>query len=639
MSFPSSIHPANPTVPQRATPSSRFARLQGRRFWALPLGLLVAFAAYVVLLETSPASPITQRQVISESGQIISLLFVMSLCWRASAQTPPGRARWAWRCFGLAFATYTVAETIFGYEGIVIFAGQSTPTPTLADAFYLPFYPLMATGLLLLPAARLTESSRVRAIVEACITAGALLGLGLIYLISPYFQGGTPPFTLAVLVAYPIGDSILIVALILLVTRGVEPNYRPIFFWLIAGLLSFIYADVAFDYWSLQNTYAVGAINVDPFWALGELTMSLAPLSYLVYGNQANPTWGWLKRLALSAPTSSLVASVQRSLLPYVSVIVLVGLLVVNQPPMRGGGLYSALEALTLVVVLLIIVRQILIGRDLVDAQVANARARQLDDLKNQFITSVNHELRTPLMTMQAYIELLRTRHEDIVVMDRGRLIEEVGQTSDALVDLVQSILEVRQVDQGAADSARETVQIQPALDKAIALINPREGRMVERVLRVHAPYGLAILGDATHLQQILTNLLSNAIKYSAPGTEIEVTAEWAGPSKVAHGRRRGGRPMVEIVVRDQGLGIPPDEAPLLFNRFVRLPRDLASKVVGSGLGLYLCRTLAEAMEGQIWVESSGVPGEGSAFHVLLPAAQAEARTAAQARPPMQLAR
>jgi hypothetical protein len=78
---------------------------------------------------------------------------------------------------------------------------------------------------------------------------------------------------------------------------------------------------------------------------------------------------------------------------------------------------------------------------------------------------------------------------------------------------------------------------------------------------------------------------------------------------------------MVDLIVRDHGFGIPPDEAPLLFNRFVRLPRDLASNVVGSGLGLYLCRTLTEAMDGQIWVESTGVPGEGSAFHVVLPAA------------------
>ncbi len=82
----------------------------------------------------------------------------------------------------------------------------------------------------------------------------------------------------------------------------------------------------------------------------------------------------------------------------------------------------------------------------------------------------------------------------------------------------------------------------------------------------------------------------------------------------------------VEIRVRDYGLGIPPDQIPLLFNRFVRLPRDLASSVVGSGLGLYLCRVMTESMGGTIRVESSGVEGEGSTFFVRLPLAPAQPR-------------
>ena len=78
---------------------------------------------------------------------------------------------------------------------------------------------------------------------------------------------------------------------------------------------------------------------------------------------------------------------------------------------------------------------------------------------------------------------------------------------------------------------------------------------------------------------------------------------------------------MVEIAVRDYGLGIPPDQIPLLFQRFVRLPRDLASTVIGNGLGLFLCRELAEAMDGHIRVESTGVAGEGATFYLSLPLA------------------
>lgn len=78
--------------------------------------------------------------------------------------------------------------------------------------------------------------------------------------------------------------------------------------------------------------------------------------------------------------------------------------------------------------------------------------------------------------------------------------------------------------------------------------------------------------------------------------------------------------------MRDYGLGVPPDQISLLFQRFVRLPRDLASTVSGNGLGLYLCRLLTEAMHGKIWLESTGVEGEGTTVILQLPAPPAVAK-------------
>lgn len=75
---------------------------------------------------------------------------------------------------------------------------------------------------------------------------------------------------------------------------------------------------------------------------------------------------------------------------------------------------------------------------------------------------------------------------------------------------------------------------------------------------------------------------------------------------------------MVEITIRDHGYGIPPDKQPLLFNRFVRLERDLASSIPGNGLGLFLCKQLVESMGGRIWLESSGIEGDGTTVHILL---------------------
>jgi signal transduction histidine kinase len=140
------------------------------------------------------------------------------------------------------------------------------------------------------------------------------------------------------------------------------------------------------------------------------------------------------------------------------------------------------------------------------------------------------------------------------------------------------------------------------------------------------------------HLQQVLTNLLSNAIKYSTPGTAVTLIARpfVEKTSRFMLLSSTPKRQMVEITVHDEGLGIPPEQIPFLFRRFVRLPRDIASKVRGTGLGLYLCRLFVEAMGGVIWVESSGVPGEGSTFYLRLPVQPTEPLTSTQPHPAVQ---
>jgi signal transduction histidine kinase len=254
---------------------------------------------------------------------------------------------------------------------------------------------------------------------------------------------------------------------------------------------------------------------------------------------------------------------------------------------------------------------------------VAHARAQRLDTLKAQFITHINHELRTPIMTLQGYIDYLRLGRKRLPEQEIDRSLEKASQTADTLVDLLTSVLDIRRIE--ADDSfAAEPVPVRAALDRAMALIDPRVSEGAIRDLRIQIPDGLTAWGDRVRTQQILTNLLSNALKYSPSETPIEVSAQLisAPTARQRLGRRRAesARDQVEIVVRDYGQGIPPDQLPLLFNRFVRLPRDLASNVAGTGLGLYLCRVFAQGMGGNITAESSGVLGEGTAFILRLPA-------------------
>jgi signal transduction histidine kinase len=261
--------------------------------------------------------------------------------------------------------------------------------------------------------------------------------------------------------------------------------------------------------------------------------------------------------------------------------------------------------------------------QELGDLRVAVARARQLDELKDQFISSVNHELRTPVMALQGYVELYRLAGSQLPPDEQAELITRASEAGKDLVALINSILDARRLDQGADEFTPEMVTLRTALESAIRLVDAGQGDSELRDLHVSIPDGLAIWGEQTRLRQILTNLLSNALKYSPPGSPIEVTATIRDEETRTHPRGSDAhdRSTVEIAVRDHGLGIPPDQIPLLFNRFVRLPRDLASNVVGNGLGLYLCAVFAQAMKGRIWVESTGVKGEGATFFVSLPLA------------------
>jgi signal transduction histidine kinase len=257
----------------------------------------------------------------------------------------------------------------------------------------------------------------------------------------------------------------------------------------------------------------------------------------------------------------------------------------------------------------------------------AYERAQQLDGLKAQFITHINHELRTPIMTLQGYVEYLRLGHTSLPDGEIDSALQRAGHTADTLVTLLNNILDIRRIETNQI-SAPQAVRVRAALDAALPLVDPRLGGGSMRDLRLAIPDEQVVWGDPVAIQQILVNLLANALKYSSPGTAVEVSACIVEEDLPAARRsplrpwRRGAvmaHAVGEIGVRDYGHGIPPDQIPLLFNRFARLPRDLASKVGGSGLGLYLCRVFAEAMGGTIHVESTGVEGEGSIFRLRLP--------------------
>lgn len=239
----------------------------------------------------------------------------------------------------------------------------------------------------------------------------------------------------------------------------------------------------------------------------------------------------------------------------------------------------------------------------------AYEQQRHLNELKNQFILNVNHELRSPLTVISGYLSLLIDRHDRFDKTAQVNFLKNALRSCNELQTLTNDVLDTITLSRQKERLPMENIAIAVVAREAVEHINILWNQP-ERT-RLDIPDEIVARGNLPCLRQILRNLLSNAYKYSPENTPITIRAMTSGekPSEVC------------ISVQDAGPGIPPDQIPLLFGQFVRLPRDLAGSVRGSGLGLHICKSLVEAMGGRIWVESSGIVGEGSRFCFTLPCA------------------
>jgi PAS domain S-box-containing protein len=229
--------------------------------------------------------------------------------------------------------------------------------------------------------------------------------------------------------------------------------------------------------------------------------------------------------------------------------------------------------------------------------------AHRLDELQAEFIATASHELRTPLAAVYGAAQTLRRHDFALDESGRERFISLIVDESERLGRIVNQILLANQLEMGRLDLDSEA-------------FDPRE--LLERVVeaaRTHAPpyiklevaVGEAVApvaADKDHVRQILINLVENAIKYSPDGGAIELGVEAIDVMALFH-------------VFDEGIGIPDDEQPRVFEKFYRLDPNMTRGIGGTGLGLYICSELVERMGGRIWVESRD--GKGSAFYFEIP--------------------
>jgi signal transduction histidine kinase len=238
-------------------------------------------------------------------------------------------------------------------------------------------------------------------------------------------------------------------------------------------------------------------------------------------------------------------------------------------------------------------------------ATLAYEQQRKINEMKDQFLLNVSHELRTPLTVLGSTLELFREFYEHLDPVKREHLLEQALASQTELVDLVNRVLDATSVVGEIPPAKLEAVSVHQLLRDVLSHLAP--GDVQAYTIRLRVSEQITAWADPQFLRQVLLNLLTNVFKYVPPQTEICIEAAQADSTSP-----------VCLSVQDAGPGIPPEELPLLFEKFVRLRRDLAGSTRGTGLGLYICKQLVEAMGGRIWVESPGRVGEGSRFCVTL---------------------
>ncbi len=231
---------------------------------------------------------------------------------------------------------------------------------------------------------------------------------------------------------------------------------------------------------------------------------------------------------------------------------------------------------------------------------------RELDRLKSEFIQNVSHELRTPLALTRGYAELLDSGTLGELQPQQKepvRIIARRIQTLAQLVDGLTTILTTES--EGLKKERVDLAKLARTLLGDFEVVAGQAGL----TLKAEIADGLdPVLGNPNHLRQVLDNLLSNACKFTPAGGSVTVRL-WQTESNLV------------LEVTDTGIGIPPDQMDRIFERFYQIDGSPTRRYEGTGLGLALVKEVVKAHDGQVSVESQGVPGQGSTFRILLPAA------------------
>ena len=248
--------------------------------------------------------------------------------------------------------------------------------------------------------------------------------------------------------------------------------------------------------------------------------------------------------------------------------------------------------------------------------QTAREQAESASRLKDEFLATLSHELRTPMTSILGWTSLLRTSKLDEATT--ARALETIDRNTKTLNRLIEDILDISRIIRGKLRLNLQPLILMPAIEEAIETVKPTaEVKDIQIIVETLHRTSLKVMGDSSRLQQIIWNLLTNAIKFTPKGGCVTVRL-----SEVLAEREKNAQfPMAQfaqIQVTDTGMGIAPEFLPFVFDRFRQADGSTVRSHGGLGLGLAIVRNLVELHGGTVCVRSLG-EGQGATFTVQLP--------------------
>jgi signal transduction histidine kinase len=483
--------------------------------------------------------------------------------------------RVVWLVIAGAIASWTIGDV---YWTIELSDRNPIPYPSIADAFYLAFYPALYVGIALLVRSRVSRFRTSIWLDGALAALGtAALGAAVLYPAIKDSTGGDVA-TVATNLAYPLGDVLLlsIVVGVLALT-----GWRPDRCWLIlaGGLACEGLADSVYLYAEATGSYVEGGW-IDSFWLVGLLLMAVA-------------AWD-------CAPKRKLVD------LRGIRLIIAPSLFALAALALLAYGTFASLNRLalglataTLFVVLLRMIMTFRENTTLIAAAEDAARA------KSDFLANMSHELRTPLTSIIGYSEMMLDPEEEVDPSERGQFAKRIFTSGHHLKGLINDLLDLTKVEAGMMNFQPEKVHVGELVEEVEGTMRVlASNNRIE--LRTSIATGLGeVVTDRAKLKQVLLNYLSNAVKFTPPGGRVTLVVEPYG----------GGN--FRLTVEDTGIGISEEDQERLFKEFHQIDLRAPKERQGTGLGLALVKRIVEAQGGTVGVHS--VPGRGSIFFAVLP--------------------